>query len=118
MRSVYVCDDDSRAARLTAALAEELENADAWPEGQLWWLSFVDPTLAPPLAEQEPGGRSFLGVTVVDAIGPIHAIRKSHELGANPGGEVQVSPVPEDFIPLSYRDRLLSREDLAELGEL
>lgn len=86
--------------------------------GRLWWLSFVDPTLVPPVDEQVPGGRSFLGVAVVHAIGPAHAVRRSYELGANPGGEVQIFPVPDGYVPVSYRNRLLNRRDLADLGEL
>lgn len=99
-------------------LTEEREAADGVPPDRLWWLSFVDPMLVPSAEQQVPGGLSFLGVTVVEAIGPLHAIRKAHELGANPGGEVQVVAVPQGYVPPSYRDRLLSRQDLADLGEM
>lgn len=86
-----------------------------------WWLSFADPRT----------GR-FLGVCIVAAPPPgetmdvtreslAHAIRRSHALGINPGGEVQASWLgPESGTGLKpgWTDRLLTREDCAEFDRV
>lgn len=76
----------------------------------MWWLSFADGT--------KPKGFQFLGVVIVEAYGFTDAIQKSHDLGINPGGEVQgsrVDPMPDDF-PAEKLNRLLSKADLAGFG--
>lgn len=99
-------------ARLNTVLAEE-QNDPA--EDTVWWLSFVDPDRAAPRGQQQPGGPGFLGVAIIHAPGPIHAQQRAHELGINPGGEVAAYPVPARVIPHGYRDRLLTRDDIAAL---
>jgi hypothetical protein len=76
------------------------------PRPGLYWLSFVDKSRAQ--------GERFLGVTIVHAVGPMCAISRAHELGANPGGEAVIAFLPEGFnVAPRDRDRLLSRAEAA-----
>lgn len=71
----------------------------------MWWLSFADAS-------------GFKGVVIVEAYGFTDALRRSHDAGINPGGEVQglrVDPMPDDF-PAEKLNRLLSKADLAGFG--
>lgn len=52
---------------------------------QLWWLSFADGA--------RPQGQQFLGVAIVPADDMIAAVRLTHRLGINPGGEVRGGPL-------------------------
>lgn len=97
--------------RWDAALAAE----DLDPEPGCWWLSFVDTNVAAtiPLEEQKPGGDAFLGVAIVEATGFYHAVMRTHELGINPGGEIQViGPIPPGTYPPEFFDRLLSFDEV------
>lgn len=89
------------------------------PRGQgLWWLSFIDPDLSPPPAEQRPGGPSFLGVVIVEATDMLSAVRRAHELGCNPGGAVQgFGPLPIGGVGPEFRDRLLSAQEAGQLPD-
>lgn len=84
---------------------------------RLFWLSFAD---------DDAGG--FLGVVITEAHGPATAAGKCWGLGINPGGQMMAIEIPPDYSPqppIEYRDRLLSKEQIAEfcgdaksLGEL
>ncbi len=79
-----------------AARDEEAKGELAW-----WYLSFAD----------EAG---FNGAILVQAFGPLTARITVANLGLSPGGEMLAVQVPEEG-PLpaeSYRNRLLSREEL------
>jgi len=75
-----------------------------------WWLSFMDP--------KKPAGSRFLGVIVIEAASFDMAIRTTHAMWINPGGEVRshylgsIKPTwPEEAF-----SRLLSADKLEELG--
>lgn len=90
--------DEERMARAAAIIGAEHAN----PQPGYYWLSFVD-----------PGRGNFLGGCMVEAVGRIDAVRRSHQLGVNPGGEVAIiGPVPVDKMPAEYADRLLSAADV------
>lgn len=84
----------------------------------LWWLSFCDPDLAPPLEEQRPGGPSFLGAVITQAPTLAAAVTRSHVLGVNPGGEIKIAgPMAAAFIAPEWRDRLLSQAEIEAIPE-
>jgi hypothetical protein len=87
-----------RDKRLAAALeSEEAAGQMGW-----WWLSF---------SGDDSG---FLGVCIVEAFGMASAVRKAHQLGINPGGEVvgcQVSAGDP-----AHANRLLTREEALAIG--
>lgn len=76
-----------------------------------WYLSFVSDA-------------GFLGATIVEVAGDsetdeasIEAVKRAHQLGVNPGGQVLGFKMPEPCAcPLEWRNRLLSRQDLENLG--
>lgn len=103
--------------RMAEILEEERASGDT-PPGWLWWLSYVDPDRSAPAGQQVPGGPGFIGVVVLAAPGPFHAMARASELRLNPGGEVKAFPVPEEHVPEGFRNRLLGRAELAELGSL
>ena len=72
---------------------------------KLWWLSFAD------------SQGKFLGVVVIKASSFPDAHKKTHELGVNPGGQIQGQEVHD--IPDQFHDRLLLRQELIgmNLGE-
>lgn len=82
-----------------------------------WWLSFKD-------ASREPGQR-FLGVAIVEADDLRGAIRRVHEVKADPGGEVMswiLNPDQADdperaraMIAAMPRDTLLDRAQIDEM---
>lgn len=78
----------------------------------LHWLSFADP--------KRPSGEQFLGVAIIEAPDFLTAVLLSHSLGANPGGEVMGAAYPDGFPlpPDRYRGRLLSLDELQELGPM
>ena len=78
------------------------------------------------------GGDPWLGGCYVEADGPLHplfpekdtpairALGKSHQLGINPGGRpAMMGPLSVEGmdrnVPEQYRNRLLTKSDLAEL---
>ncbi len=68
----------------------------------LWYLSFA-------------GDEGWRGAAYVEASSLEHAIRRAHELGCNPGGEVFGGEAPDDiFVADAYRNRVLSLDDLRE----
>lgn len=83
------------------------------------WLSFADAS--------RPRGQTFLGVCIVEV--PFHpsqhatfrtAMDKTHQLGINPGGQVQMFAMdPDAKIPDNYMNRLLDKQTLesSDLGE-
>lgn len=98
--------NEERAQALVDKCLEEMLNPDpAW-----YWLSFIDP--------DRPQGRRFLGVAVVRAEGPLSATNKAHDLGINPGGEVAIIRLPDDYkvIP-EYVHRLLRVEEATQMRE-
>lgn len=81
-----------------------------------YWLSFVDPDLSAPIDEQVPGGGGFLGVAIVEADDPIEAVRRAHQLGINPGGQVAIyGPAPDGVYPESAMNRLLTAAEAQAL---
>ncbi len=82
-------------------------------EGGWFWLSFAD--------FQLPAGNQFLGVVIVQATHLIDAIKVTHILGCNPGGEVRSLPILKD-VPVAmyavldqWRDRLLTRDQCSRV---
>lgn len=85
--------------------AKELIDAEKKTSGgktSVYYLSFADV--------------EFLGAVWTRAIGPMSAIRRTHELGINPGGQVMVVKLApgEDLPPSRFFDKLLSRAQLEE----
>ena len=101
---------------------------------KLLWMSFVD-------TSRPPGAGRFLGVTIIHitdaerlAVLPelqatfphakpgadwlLAATRKAHRLGCNPGGEVLTAELDLDDPQAAAlpRERLLTRQELVELG--
>lgn len=91
-------------ARRLMALAKEIEAN----QRSLWWLSFCD--------TDKPEGQEFLGVIVVEDLGPMHAISKTYDLGINPGGRVMIVQVQPSSIKPEHLNRLLAMEELLEMG--
>lgn len=76
-----------------------------------WWLSFAD--------ADRPKGEQFLGVAIVPAHDLIGAIKVSHALGCNPGGQVLGQPLdPPRPIPPEHLERLLDRDAIGRLEAL
>jgi hypothetical protein len=88
--------------RINMMTAEELKQPKA-----LFYMSFAD--------------NGFLGAVVVEAHGPVTAMRKSHRLGINPGGQVLTIQVPDHVtVPKEAMNRLLTKEQVNQylgLGE-
>lgn len=73
-----------------------------------WWLSFA--------TDDGPRGVAIVAGEDID-----QAVRRSHELGINPGGEVAGVPFPDDPDATAERerwgvDRLISNDDLRSAG--
>ena len=86
---------------------ELLDQEAAQPE-RLMWLSFATDT-------------KFLGGVYVMARGFIHAIDKAHQLGINPGGQVQGHDVPDENaarVKPEWRDRLLSKAEVTKMDKI
>lgn len=88
-------DDDERANLAALALATEKLN----PDKGIYYLSFMS----------EDG---WLGGCFVAADGPVTAVRISHELGINPGGEVAILWLGSRPLPDHLMNRLLNREEV------
>lgn len=93
-----------RRKRIDAKLKEELA---AGKEIYLW-MSFCDP--------KKPKGKQFLGVIITKAMGLTHAMRKTHKLGINPGGEIKAFEIPPNKIKSEHLDCLMSKDDLQREG--
>lgn len=62
-------------------------------------------------------GKTFLGSAFIWAHGVVDATQRAWELGINPGGGVVVQEFPAHMLPPEpYRNRLLSKQELASLG--
>jgi hypothetical protein len=68
---------------------------------QTFWLSFTDET-------------GFLGVVIVDSDTFINAVKKTHQLAINPGGQVAWGDPPEGVFEVD-KNRLLSRAEAESL---
>lgn len=89
-------------ARVALMLAEEATQPEEW-----WFMSFVK-------------DGKFAGACVIRARGVASAMRNSHALGCNPGGEIMYFPVGDGPQPYPT-NRLLSRAELGKaetVGEL
>ena len=76
--------------------------------GRWWWLCFLDPG--------KPEGEQFLGVAVVEGHTLRDALEVTRALGINPGGQV-ASVACTRYVPgTTWRNRLLSREELIAAG--
>jgi hypothetical protein len=65
--------------------------------------------------------RGLLAETIIDPldIAMARAVHRAHELGINPGGEVQIVAIPGSLMPSvaeSDRERLLNREEAEAIG--
>ena len=69
---------------------------------KIWWLSFCDDSL--------PQGSQFIGVCIVAGKDFLNAVKNTHLLKINPGGEVAGVEIPEKFIHAisPYKNKLLS----------
>ena len=73
-----------------------------------FWLAFSDP--------DAPSDRRFLGVAIFDMdesggeASVVEIVRKAHELGINPGGEVSVQEVAG--IPDEHKNKLITDDAL------
>lgn len=74
-----------------------------------YWLAFRHPE-----HRERKEGKSAIGVCIVEAAGPNHALARSKQLGINPGGEMKMWRVPAP--PPKYRERLLRPEEAKELN--
>ena len=75
-----------------------------------FYLSFAE--------AEPPGGRGFLGAMLTEADSARSAVAKAHRLGVPPGAEVVFWELTSDApMPQHYRDRLLSRAEIARMGE-
>ena len=87
------------SARIDAIRAEEMATGKL----EWWYLSFA-----------EPG--KFKGAVYVRAFGLIDATHQAHLRKINPCGQVLGAVVPAEHVPPpSYRNRLLSVDDLREV---
>jgi hypothetical protein len=106
--------DMHRTANLALSEAAGLAGA---PVGW-WYLSFCDP--------ERPAGTRFLGGCFVQGHDEVSAVRRSHHLGINPGGEVammgpltEAGPVAQlEAVAGRWCDRLLTREEIAEFDRV
>lgn len=85
-----------------ACRSEEIFEAEADQERQLYWLSFA-------------GEEGFLGCCVVEANGMLSAVRLASELGINPGGQVVSWILPWEYEDNYPKNKLMSHEDLKEI---
>ena len=90
-------------------IAAEIDNPPGW-----WYLSF-----ATVQTDDEPS--RFLGACIVQGQGPTTALDRSRRLRINPGGEVLTMPVSDEAVarlPQKYKEKLLSKADLAEMDAM
>jgi hypothetical protein len=80
-----------------------------------WWLSFADP--------DRPAGEQSLGVCIVQAVDVVSAVKVSHALKINPGGQVLAMSVDEQvatrlsFNLGEYQGRLIPPAEARELAD-
>lgn len=79
---------------------------------EYWWLSFADADL--------PKGSQFLGAIIAEGATIIDAIKNTHRLKLNPGGEVQGLKIGIDKVEMTkpYANRLLDRAECERLDIL
>jgi hypothetical protein len=97
--------DRIRAAKAAAAARKLIDDGDI----VLFWLLFEDP--------DKTGRDAFLGVSIVPAERDdfIGAVRVSHALGCNPGGQCAWIEKKElERLPRRLLARLLSRDEAHE----
>jgi len=96
----------NRAKRIAEVRAKEIEANIL----QYIWMSFSDPDM--------PEGERFIGVIITKAYGPADAMSKAHELGINPGGEIQSFCCSLEMGGRygSNTDRLIREAELKELN--
>lgn len=70
---------------------------------QIWWLSFCDP--------DKPEGTRFLGVSIVEAMDFLNAVRIARAHGCNPGGECQGTEITGFKVKEEYMYRLLTKKE-------
>ncbi len=99
----------SKMERSKRAMKEAPKSIENRPTTMKWyWLSFCDP--------DRPTGSQFLGAAIVAASGEIEAVKVSHVLGCNPGGEVVMVEVPQcgeeaNTVLKKWSDRLFTRDE-------
>ena len=74
-----------------------------------YWISFA------------PDQGPCLGCCIIDADNPINALKKTHELNINPGGQAMVSEMGESEVAINEikkwgKDSLISMDDLRSNG--
>lgn len=93
-----------------------VEQEKTAPQHGLWWLSFADPNIDPNITDTFPDAPGFLGVCIIAADGPMTALRISHQLAINPGGQVlQVGPYALNTWEHVWWNRLLDSDDIQAL---
>jgi hypothetical protein len=91
---------------IQAKIKERLLEESTANKESIWWMSFCD-------TDKKPGSQ-FVGVVITKALGLAHALKKTHELKINPGGEVQSCMV--ESIDEKHFDKLLGKPELKERG--
>jgi len=83
---------------------------DEWVTSKMrtLWMSFVD--------YDKPKGERFLGVVIINSLGPTHAMRETHQLGINPGGTIQFTEFESHKFAEEDFNILLSKKMLLERG--
>lgn len=89
--------------RFAQIFAQESREPLEW-----YWLSFCDP--------HKPEGEQFLGVCIVCAHGPMSAVKTTHHLKINPGGEVRIYTIGNQD-PGEFKNKLLNKAGVALLNE-
>lgn len=78
-----------------------------------YWMSFCDP--------KRPEGTQFLGVAIVEAADEASAVLVSHQLGINPGGEIQMYGFDPTRCPVpivAVENKLFTMDQLKTAGLL
>jgi hypothetical protein len=88
--------------------------ADIKTTTSYWWMSFCN--------ADKPKGERFLGGLIIKADSDLEAIKRSHFLELNPGGEVLFYKIPEQYherIPMDWIEtRLISKKECEDLERL
>jgi hypothetical protein len=91
-------------------------------KSNFYWLSFAYPICT---ACKAAGAKSFVGVAIVRGSSLESALARAMELGIHPASEgadahkldIKGEPVPNRALPPQrYRERLLSEEEVYEIG--
>ena len=76
----------------------------------IFWLSFC--------SEKSDEKEAFLGACYIEAKNDLDAVRKTHELKINPGGQVLIMPIPPlTSVPSKYMNKLLSIKEIQDIDE-